>query len=223
MTDEIKPNETNSYDAGTTSEGGSKDANQTQSSETNSNQSSDSGTEGGQKTEDSLNLEKLNELAGRKDENAFKSLDDFTKHYSNLASFVGKKTEVKTEVKDDKSGDDDISKLLSSLASDVEQEKFLRRNESIKEGSIEFNLLKKFADGDSKNLQEAYDDEKFQALLKDLTAGREQRESETSLESNQRTGTDSGVSEDTISKAKKGDMNSQLELVKEVLGGKKSS
>ena len=223
MTDEIKPNEANSYGAGTTSEGGSKDENQAQSSEANSNQSSESSTEEGQKTEDSLNLEKLNELAGRKDDNAFKSLEDFTKHYSNLASFVGKKTEVKTEAKEDKSGDGEVASVLSELAASLAEEKFLRRNESIKEGSAEFNLLKKFADGDKKSLQEAYDDEKFQALLKDLTAGREQRESETSLESNQRTGTDSGVSEDTISKAKKGDMSAQMELVKEVLGGKKSS
>jgi len=223
MTEENKPNDTNSSDAGTTAEGGSKDVNQSQSSDSNSNQSSDSSTGGGEKTEDSLSLEKLNELAGRKGDNAFKSLEDFTKHYSNLSSFVGKKTEEKTETKEDKSGDGEVANILSDLASSLAEEKFLRRNTSIKEGSSEFQLLKKFADGDNKSLQDAFNDEKFQGLLKDLTVGREQRESETSVESNQRTGVDSKLSEETIKNAKGGNIGAQMDVVKELLDGKKSS
>jgi hypothetical protein len=43
--------------------------------------------------QEELKLNELNELAGRKGDNAFKTLDDFKKHYGNLKSFVGKKQE----------------------------------------------------------------------------------------------------------------------------------
>ena len=45
-------------------------------------------------TEPSVSLGQLNELAGRQGDNAFKSVQDFSNHYGNLKSIVGKKTEA---------------------------------------------------------------------------------------------------------------------------------
>lgn len=170
-----------------------------------------------QKEVDAFTLDELNQIAGREGDNAFKSKEDFQKHYGNLKSFVGKANQTSQE--NTQGGSDDIKSMREQL----ERESFLRRNPDIKEGSAEYKLLNKFAQAEGTNLDGAYQNQEFKDALDLLRAGQESKSAETSVESNQRVGTGVEVSDELKNKAAMGDSAAQEEYVMKSLYGKSDS
>jgi len=96
-----------------------------------------------------LNLEKLKEITGRD----FKDEEDFTKHYKNLNSYVGKKVK---STKTPKNDPDLVTKLaeIDELKDYVMQKDFLTDNPDAKDS---LDLVKAYAKDKDLSLAEAWE------------------------------------------------------------------
>jgi hypothetical protein len=103
---------------------------------------------------ETLTLDELNELAGRKD-NPFKSKEEFTKHYGNLKSFVGKKQETK---KDDLSAKEEIANLKKEIAYKDEVNAFISNTPTAKNV---LPIVEAYAEKKGISLSEAWASEEF--------------------------------------------------------------
>lgn len=119
--------------------------------------------EGTKEEIESLSLSELNDLAGRRDGQKFKSKDDFFTHYKNLNSFVGKQGEkgMKKESKENRmESDETVEELrsrLMSLEGSIEKDKFLSSNPLAKEN---LDILEAYAEKNGKSLSEAWEEKK---------------------------------------------------------------
>jgi len=106
-----------------------------------------------------LSLEKLNALAGRSGEQAFKSVEDFEKHYGNLKSFVGKagKKEEKPVKKETSSEVEELRARLDAIEAEKKQSEFLSQNP---EAKANLDLLEAYAEKSGKSLAEAWEEKK---------------------------------------------------------------
>ena len=107
-----------------------------------------------------LTLAELNELSGRTGENAFKSKEDFTKHYGNLKSFVGKKQVEAKPQKVEKPKDEYISR--SQMEAILAERDLISGNQTAKEN---IDLIRAVAKDKGVSMEEA-----FKALEPTLTA-----------------------------------------------------
>jgi len=120
--------------------------------ETNTDSESNDEQKDDENVSDSLTLEKLNQLAGRKGEQAFKSVEDFEKHYGNLKSFVGKKETPKKETKDDRY--EELRKEIEALKSEKTRDGFLSVNPEAKEY---LDILEAYAEKKGITVSEAWE------------------------------------------------------------------
>jgi hypothetical protein len=106
-----------------------------------------------------LTLEKLNSLAGRTGEQAFKSIGDFEKHYGNLKSFVGKKQETAKPATKETSGDryEELKREIEALKAEKSQEGFLT---SFPEAKEHLDLIEAYAEKKGLSLSEAWEQKK---------------------------------------------------------------
>lgn len=106
-----------------------------------------------------LTLDKLNQLAGRTGDQAFKSIQDFEKHYGNLKSFVGKKQETAKPSTKETSGDryEELKREIEALKAEKIHEGFLASNPEAKEN---LDLLQAYAEKKGISLQEAWDEKR---------------------------------------------------------------
>lgn len=121
----------------------------------------DSSEEGNQKEEKNVEsevvtLDKLNLLAGRTGDQAFKSVEDFEKHYGNLKSFVGKKQETATPSAKETSTDlyEELKREIDSLKAEKSQESFLASNPEAKEN---LDIIEAYAEKNGLTLHEAWE------------------------------------------------------------------
>lgn len=117
-----------------------------------------------------LTLAELNELSGRTGDNAFKSKEDYFKHYKNLSSLVGKKEEPKKEVKND-GGNDDIRKEIAELRQTIVEKDFVSENPAAKE---HITLIRDVAKSRGVSLSEAY--ESVKDIVDSASAYKKERE-----------------------------------------------
>ena len=179
-----------------------------------------------EQTDKGLNLEDLNKMAGRDGDRAFKTRKDFEKHYGELSSYVGKKVEAEKVQKAAEAKEEVDAKAealteadkIAALNVRLDEESFLRRHPDVEEGSAELDLIKKYADQSNTTLDEAYKEETLSTLLKDLKVGREKRESETAIESNQRLATNEPkLSPEIIKAASMGNTHARREVIREMV------
>lgn len=117
-----------------------------------------------------LTLDELNEFAGRKGENSFKSKEDFFKHYDNLKRFVGVKQEKQEKTKESPEGDF-VKK--SDLDAYFAERDFISSNPAAKE---HLDILKAVAKDKGVTIDKAYETlkdtlEAASAFKKERTVG----------------------------------------------------
>ena len=105
------------------------------------------------KGEGTLSLDELNTLAGRKD-NPFKTKEEFVKHYGNLKSFVGKRTEPKP----DTSTKEELAQLKKEIAKEKEVNTLLSEAPTAKE---HLDIIEAYAEKNGITLIEAWKSDKF--------------------------------------------------------------
>lgn len=118
------------------------------------------GDEEGKEESDALTLsrEDIEQMTGRK----FESKEDFQKHYKNLNSFVGKKTEKKRSTKKSAESQSDANQELLTRLEALEQErqteKFL--NNKPQEAKDNLDLIQAYADAKQISLEDAWEEKK---------------------------------------------------------------
>lgn len=119
----------------------------------------------------SLTLTELNELSGRKGDNAFKSKEDYFKHYKNLNSLVGK--QVEPEKKEVKKGDgnDDLRKEMAELKQTIAEKDFVSENPGAKE---HLALIRDVSKARGVSMDEAY--ESVKDIVVSASAYKKERE-----------------------------------------------
>lgn len=125
----------------------------------------------GTKTLDSLTLEELNLKAGRSGSNAFKSKDDFFKHYENLKSFVGKQEKKEVNQAEDKSFD--VMTKISSIEAKLAEKDFISE---VPEAKDYLDIIKAVAKDKQITLEEAWDEN-----LKEIAEGASARKKELEI------------------------------------------
>ena len=217
--DENKPSSSDPSAPGSSAEAGSDHVdNQQGSAPTDPPQNP---TEG---QEDVLVLEALSKLAGREGDRAFKSKEDYEKHYKELSSHVGKpKQEVtppettppETPAAPAEKTPEGEGSGVKELTAQVEKSEFLRRHPEAEE---DIDMVTRSAGDNDLSLEEAYKRDDLTTLLSDIRAGREKRNSESGIESNQRIG-ESGpeISDDVRAAASAGDSKAQDEVVNKMV------
>lgn len=113
-----------------------------------------------QESNDEVTLAELNELAGRDGDRAFKSKDDFNKHYANLAALVGKQPPKEKKAGKPVESNSDLEAIKAEIAeikSAGERDKFLTSNPTAKEN---LDLLEAYADKKGVTLSEAWEEKK---------------------------------------------------------------
>ena len=149
---------------------------------------------------ENLTLEELNTLAGRKG-NPFKSKAEYFKHYENLKSFVGKKTEPKV----DTSVDDRVTNLEKQLA----REKFINENPTVKE---HIDIIEAYAKDKGITLNEALE-ERFKKFA-------EPSQKKVITPNNRLNPATQKIPLDLVDRAKQGSDKAKLELVDKWFAGK---
>jgi hypothetical protein len=140
--------------------------------ETDAEFEEESSEEAGQEDVAGLSLEELNEQAGRTGENAFKSKDDFFKHYTNLKSLVGDQKRVKAEkVVEEKQS---LAEKLASLEARIEEKDFLSTNPDANDS---LNLIRSYAKTNGVSLEEAWE----KGGIKELVEAKKAREDELDI------------------------------------------
>ena len=97
---------------------------------------------------DKLTLEEINSMTGRE----FKSKDEFEKHYKNLSSFVGKKTEDKP--KPAKEELTDLMAKVSGLEQTVKERDFIYEKPEAKD---HLDLIRSVAKAEGLSLSDAWE------------------------------------------------------------------
>ena len=123
----------------------------------------DSYEEDGSNIDPVISVSKLKEITGRE----FKDVDDFTKHYKNLSSYVGKKIEQK-EVKTEKAMPKD--EIIQDLAFKVDHPEY----------KDHFDIIKMV----SKNKGISYSDAISDPIVKEIIEVRTGKKGESILHSN---------------------------------------
>jgi hypothetical protein len=153
-------------------------------------------------------------LSGREGDNAFKSKDDFEKHYQNLKSLVGDQEAIKARKDKPESGeeakaeskDDDVRKELEMLKSNLAEKEFLAENPDAKD---KLDIVQAYADKNGLDLAKAWD-----KLADKFTAS-----GDSKLITNQRINpVKSADRQKLIENARSGNSNYQEQYVAEMLG-----
>ena len=157
---------------------------------------------------ETLSLDELNELAGRKD-NPFKSKEEFTKHYGNLKSFVGKKQETK---KEDLSAKQEIANLKKEIAYKDEVNAFISNTPTAKNV---LPIVEAYAEKKGISLSEAWASEEFKNFAESSQKRKE------IISNNRISPLQSKNIQDLAEAAKTGSDAAKNELVSEWFGKKK--
>lgn len=155
-------------------------------------------------------LEELNEFAGRKGDNAFKSKDDFMKHYDNLKRYVGVKQEKeKPEVKEASKGEYLTKAELDSYFAERD---FISSNPVAKEN---LDLLRAVAKDKGVSIDKAYETlkdtlEAASAFKKERTVGVNSKNRINPIQS--------AKMKNLVEQAKTGNNQAQDQLIEEFMG-----
>ena len=149
-----------------------------------------------------LSLDDLNTLSGREGNNAFKSKEDFEKHYQNLKSLVGDQEAIKER----KQETPDIAQKLADLENRLAEKEFLAENPSAKDN---LDLVKAYAKANDMTINEAWE----KTSSKFATSG------DSKLITNQRINPVNSTDRAKLAEAaKSGDTQAQERYVAEMLG-----
>lgn len=110
-----------------------------------------------EKAVETLGLDELNTLAGRSGSQAFKSKDDFFKHYKGLNSLVGKQAEVRVEKPKKSVQSDEVSELkqeVQRIQATLVQKDFLS---AVPEATPHLKLIEAVAAKDGISLIDAWE------------------------------------------------------------------
>lgn len=165
--------------------------------------------DGSDAAESTLTLSELNELAGRRGANAFKSKDDFFKHYGNLSRFVGVKQEKQEKTKEEPKGDFVSRAELDAYFAERE---FISSNPTAKE---HFDLIKAVAKDKGVTIDKAFETlkdtlEAASAFKKERTVGVNSKNRINPMQSNRL----KSISEE----ARQGNSTAQERLIEEMMG-----
>ncbi len=156
---------------------------------------------------ESLSLDELNVKAGREGEQAFKTKEDFFKHYENLKSFVGKKQEPA------KSEDVSTKEELAQLKQELAKEKFIGNTPTAKQA---ISVLEAFAKDRNMSLDEAWSSDEFKSIAEAFSTKGDN--GKTVITNNRINPVQSQRISELATSARTGDSASAEALVKEVLG-----
>lgn len=148
-----------------------------------------------------LSLDDLNTLAGREGDNAFKSVEDFNKHYGNLKGFVGDPEAIKARKEQEKVETTDALQEVRKLREELAEKSFVASNPDAKNN---LDIIKAYAAANSLGLSEAWE-----KISGNFASG-------NSLKTNQRINpVNSTDRAKLVEQAKSGDANAQERLVME--------
>lgn len=157
----------------------------------------------------SLTLKELNEFAGRKGDNAFKSKEDFFKHYDNLKRFVGVKQEKQEKAKEEPKGDFVSRAELDAYFAERE---FLSSNPTAKE---HLEILKAVAKDKGVTIDKAFETlkdtlEAASAFKKERTVGVSSKQRINPMQSTR--------IKNLTEQAKQGNQQAEDALIEEMMG-----
>jgi len=166
--------------------------------------------------EGDLSLEDLNKLSGREGDNAFKSREDFEKHYANLKGLVGdqeavkaRKAVEKAEANVEENPTDAVAKELAELKNQLAEKEFIA---SKPEAKKHLDVVKAYAKANDISIAEAWE------KTADNFASRDSK----SLTTNNRINPVSSADNAELAKnARTGNSDSQEKLVEAMLGTSK--
>jgi hypothetical protein len=164
-------------------------------------------------TLDSLTLSELNVRAGREGANAFKSKEDFFKHYDNLKSFVGRKEPKEVNQAGEVSDQLDIKSEIFSIKSQLAERDFISEAPEAKDY---LDIIRAVAKDKKITLKEAWNDS-----LKEIAEGANAKKKELEIgvkSKNRLNPMQSQKAQQLAELAKTGNTAAQEALLKEMLG-----
>lgn len=156
-----------------------------------------------------LDLDKLKDITGRE----FKDEEDFTKHYKNLSSYVGKKVDAEEKVEEESKDEPDLADKIASLENRYVEKEFLDDNPDAKS---HIDLVKAVSEKEDIPLGKAWD-----TKVKDLAEAKKAREEESEIgvkSKNRLSPTESKRVNSLAKKVAEGDVEAEESYVKEALG-----